>query len=256
MCPNTYFRLRLTILIRILENVYFLTLRHNHPSWSYLIDNPSLISVSRMYGLAGLSWPKQFRLVNRWFFDHPRPILSNAVSKALSNFPTTTALPKRIGVQIRTGSQEWGEAETHGQANSQCFAQQAVDMCKRLLPSAPTQCGFYLTSDSDKAKSVFIAELKKKLPNAFVLVLNATTLHIDRYKGPKPASLDEERKMWLPHYVEWNILFHMDALVISRSGFSESAAWTTNVPTVALYRDKGLCNFRYYDMEKEPLIWW
>ncbi len=51
-----------------LDGISHYVLRHNHPSWSDMVNNPFLGPVARTYGLDAVSWPRMFMLLNRWFF--------------------------------------------------------------------------------------------------------------------------------------------------------------------------------------------
>jgi hypothetical protein len=102
-----------------------------------------------------------------------------------------------------------------------------------------------------------VRHLQQSNPSAFVLQLPADVLHIDRFAEKLiNQTLEEKIALWTPHYTEWYLLFKMDGLIISRSGFSETAAWSTGVPTIAFYKSKGACMYRLYEDDKEPLVWW
>jgi hypothetical protein len=81
--------------------------------------------------------------------------------------------------------------------------------------------------------------------------------HHDRSNDVPNLSREQRVALWTPSFVDWQVLQSTDALVVSRSGFSETAAWFTGVPYVR-FRDKVKnCTLRTVtSYGTVPLVWY
>ena len=219
---DAFFSQSSTSLLSSIRNVKFLVVQSNQGQFYKLLKRPEFIGRARYYGLENLDYEHVFGLVVRLFFSKPREQLKKAVDKELHKIPVY----QRIGVQIRTGD-NFGDPLRYQYESITCFVREAVKMCKES-----TSCGIYVTSDSNRAKQMFIQQLQDKLPGASVLAPQSSILHPDRAKI-EPFSRELFHR-WIPHFVEWRLLWEMNSLVICDSGFSRTVAWATQVPTVTV----------------------
>lgn len=200
--------------------------RHNMVSWPDVIADSN---VARLYGLEGMPWTRQFRILMKALFSHPSQLLESLKEKFIENFPKTRF---RIGVQIRMGY-EGDESPLNKTVDSEidCYVNQALEICGNR------SCYFFVTSDRVDARDRFIDSLRSQKSDAMVHFYEATVdVHQDRSRSKFKESVANRLSLFLPGYVSWEILREMDFLLISRSGFSETASWLNHIPTIILLR--------------------
>ena len=147
----------------------------------------------------------------------------------------------KIGIQLRTGDASMiknydGQAPVRHSADCGfLFAQEALKLCLR---KPARQCLFFITSDSEDATVTIKETISKSLSNDtfFILETQGQAAHID--KVSLDANVKETREYYLKTYLDWAFLTKMDALVISRSGFGETAAWASMARALVFVQDK------------------
>ena len=93
------------------------------------------------------------------------------------------------------------------------------------MQAAPTPCWVYVTSDSQPAQDIFLQHIREQQPEVHVTGAVGTPMHVDL------SAFDaNDTASHLKSYVDWELLRRMDHLVVSRSGFGETAAWTSLIP--------------------------
>ena len=142
-----------------------------------------------------------------------------------NNASMQTQQPWYVGVQLRCGSHgslTWSDPERHSLADIPCFVGEAVKAC-----TGREVCPIFLTADSDTASTAFRAALLSAgPPNAVVVEAEGPILHTDRTNATAAAATGASDP-WLRSIVDWWVLKHAARLVISRSGFGETAAWAS-----------------------------
>lgn len=164
------------------------------------------------------------------------------------NFKDTKLL---VGVQIRTGGDGdgWSDPLRHPVSSaSSCFAAEAASIC--LTRRA---CSVFLTADSKRAASLFVRRYTKlvegyreqqqktsmknwasrserRQPPAIVIQTPGIIAHTDRSTLLEDG--DAASQAWLKSVLDWWTLKSADYLLISRSGFGETAAWASSAQVV------------------------
>ena len=137
-----------------------------------------------------------------------------------------------IGVQIRLGGRNsgavsgWDDPARHSLEDVDCFAAEVVRLCHKTHIKS-----IFVTADSDEAVRKFedaVAEKSAKVfspfPPPIVVQVPGSIGHTDR----STVSSEHAGDVWLKSILDWWALKHAAALVISRSGFSETAALSSD----------------------------
>jgi hypothetical protein len=146
-----------------------------------------------------------------------------------------------IGAHIRTGGDGyWNDPARIPLDHTVLFADKAVQIC---LEYGCKKCLFFVSSDAQRAKNIFqrtISFAEKMLHGVELrtVSMDGPILHLDR-----SAFDDADEKTKMMTFIEWMVLRKMDYLVLSQSGFSETAAWAE---TRRSWRSNGE-NFVSYD---------
>lgn len=171
-----------------------------------------------------------------------RPYMTSNVPR-LSENPGARPI---VGVQIRAGGvgEGWNDPERHPVSSaSSCFAAEAARLCVE-----ERACSIFLTADSRKAASLFEDEFKRLVkdirgqrkewstgslqrePPAVVIQTPGVIAHTDRSTLPKDEGAVSQA--WFKSVLDWWTLKNADYLLISRSGFGETAAWASSARSV------------------------
>jgi hypothetical protein len=199
----------------------------NEFTWRALVDSSIYGYVARRYHLDRLSTLDLFRIMMRWFFSRLDPVFATAVDNVMREMNETFI----IGVQMRTGGDNWEDAARLPKSIAPVFAQQAVDVCRQH--GNGTKCSVFLTSDSVEATINFRDTLKTLDQSIAVHESKGQPVHMDRQRSVGP-------KEHLKSFIDWVVLSRVDFLVISRSGFGESAAWFHPVPARQVLNDTAI----------------
>ena len=230
-------------------------IRSNGYCWHYLRDNPLLSETVAFYHLDKLTTFDMFRVVMELYFSQRSPELQQLVDTQAAATAAGDPRPLLVGVQIRNGG-SWGDGERHPTASATQFAEQSLHVCKQVsvrlvrcgsaacstpvypaCVSAPAplpvqvdnRCSVYVTSDSMAAQDVFVEHLRRQAPNVSVTIASGAPVHVDR------SSIEAgDSSALLKSYVDYELLRRADHLVISRSGFGETAAWARPSPAERL----------------------
>ncbi|EPZ33732.1 hypothetical protein O9G_002370 [Rozella allomycis CSF55] len=202
--------------------------------------------------------PKYQRIIKHFF-----PFLKNADKNILAaiplrlSFQETPRLEKKIqkylknkntfkiGIQYRGGDMLWGGVPRQ-QQNIQCFISQAVKLCKEQTK----KCLFFITADNPQSHNEILNGLRLQSPDSEIKSVDKQIVHIDLPNDDEVLELQDENKMFdyfLKTHLDWSLMTRMDSLVISRSGYSESAAQKSLAPTWSLsLRNQHTCEFLDY----------
>ncbi|KAK9710207.1 hypothetical protein K7432_008598 [Basidiobolus ranarum] len=133
----------------------------------------------------------------------------------------------KIGLHMRTGGEGvWNDPKrVNIEVAVRCFVAEAVSLYEKYVQehSTPLKPIFFVATDSQSAIQLLHQEFQKLQYDLYFNQGNIT--HLDRDSAGKLFQ-DNVRT-----YSDWFILQQMDALVITRSGFSETVAAMTLKPT-------------------------
>lgn len=136
-----------------------------------------------------------------------------------------------IGIQVRTGGSgkkfEDPSRLPINRQTSSIFSEQALHICTR---SRSRICSYFITTDSQEMYDWIEIDLK--------IGLIGTNVSFDITKSPgEPSHIDRSQFIsfndffYLKSYLDWRVLSCLDYLIISRSGFGETATWFRNRTT-------------------------
>jgi len=207
--------------------VYHTNARHWHGVVAAAAADASPDNLVRALRLHELDQATLFKLAIDVILGAPTPKLSRAAARAL---------PQRgapiVGVQIRVGGHQpkfLDAASRHTPESAACFGPEAHRLCEAL-----GGCGaVFLTTDSRDAASMFKKSYARACRRRCARILDTPgdVLHTDRTNatdvaGFAPETLDA---LWTKSVLDWWLLFkRSDALVVSRSGFGETAGWASS----------------------------
>ena len=148
----------------------------------------------------------------------------------------------KIGVQIRTLIPAWSEPNIRrvGMDDVVCFNDKVAQIIEHF--SGKRKIAIFLTGDNENATLIFRQNLQNQsnivlLDTGFAqTVLNLSLVHLD-----KPTKTKDPNKAWnevAQVYLDWLMLRRMDFLVISRSGFGETASLYSLKPTWQFQHDQ------------------
>lgn len=225
-----------------------LTYHTNARHWKHVVDtaansNSPPSSIVTDLRVDQLSERMLFKVAIDTLFAHPMSKIRHKTDRILSY-----GLPI-VGVQIRTGGKQpafTDVATRHPVQSATCFAEEAQKAC-----SALEKCLIFLTSDSVPAANIFMERLVHVCPKhlcRFVKQVHGQALHTDRTDNNDVAGLTQHEldSLWTKSVLDWWLLKHADALIISRSGFGETAAMASNavmIRQLALTENPDKCNF-------------
>jgi hypothetical protein len=195
----------------------------NSNAWASVIRNPLFHHHASRLGIDHDYSSELFRIAFDSIIVSPTAILKKAMDEHLNEMNHT----KYLGVQLRIGgSQFWEDPDRDSFDSIPCFAKEAIRLCS--LASLGT---VFVTGDNQEAidqfKAIFpllwnMSNSDKPIPLIFENF--GTIAHTDRSK----VSRTNSQNVWLKSLLDWWLLRHASALVISRSGFGETAAWSSH----------------------------
>jgi len=184
---------------------------------------PSLLRALRLHELDQTTL---FRVAVDALLGAPTPKLA---ARAASALPAGAPV---VGVQIRVGGSQpkfLDSATRHTLDSAACFGPEVARQCASLR-----RCTVFLTADSHAAALLFKKAYKRACAAAprrcgGVVEVRGDVLHTDRTNATDVAELAPELvdRLWTKSVLDWWLLKQADALVISRSGFGETAGWAS-----------------------------
>ena len=155
------------------------------------------------------------------FFSHPTCDLSGLVDKALEDMAS-----RKIGVHMRLGGAKLHDpnfyaGEDHLTMIVECFVAEAVHICG-------SDCSIFLACDNEQAQDLFLSAMAEHSVHA--THINGSILHLQNNQGSASQHLKT--------FADWSALTKMTRILASRSGFSETAAWFSDIPARQLVRGK------------------
>lgn len=208
----------------------------NARHWQDVVRAAQASATAGALGVDALSRRDLFTLALRSLLSPKRHVTASARAVLHKLAPPSphsdhARAPRYVGVQIRCGSEgslSWSDPARHSLRDVPCFVRETVRAC-----GARARCPIFLTADSAGVASLFKAELARHRQQAaglsvidVVAEADGPILHTDR---TNTSMLDAgQADPWLRSIVDWWLLQHASHLVISRSGFGETAAWASS----------------------------
>ena len=213
-------RIRQTNFRLMWEGHDFVSVHLNGAVWNHFVMNDHLVEAGDRYSLNRFSKRQLFEVVLKFFFSSPMPALKTFVLGTLQEMQGTY----NVGVQMRFGGR-WGDGKRYNGNTStiaSCFISKTLSTC--WASACSTNCSVFLTTDNTEAAHIFTRALMPH--NINVYMSSGDTIHSEKSGGDQT----QHKKT----FGDWYLLTKMSSLVISRSGFSETASWFGNVPSSAL----------------------
>ena len=165
----------------------------------------------------------------------------------------------KIGVQIRSLRSLWDESDQSRVDSSHvtCFSEKVGQLVENYAQKR--RVAIFLTGDNENSTMIFRESLKNKgnirilETNQYKTELNISLLHLDRSDVSKDPT--EAWNEMAQVYLDWLMLRRMDFLLISRSGFGETASLYSLKPTWRFKHDQINANnrcpfFKYGDPDE------
>ena len=206
--------------------------------WKEVVRHPAFRERAASLGLWNLTQAELFKQAIDELLQSPTSMVResfDSVKQRLaggSHEEESNANVPYIGVQIRLGGRNgsavsgWDDPARHSLEDVDCFAAEAVRLCHRTHIKS-----IFVTADSDEAVRKFedaVAEKSAKVfspfPLPIVVQVPGSIGHTDR----STVSSKHAGDVWLKSILDWWALKHATALVISRSGFGETAALSSD----------------------------
>ncbi|KAJ3161151.1 hypothetical protein HDU86_007773 [Geranomyces michiganensis] len=217
-------------------------LRINRELLGRMLSNPAWATVVESYNLQGFTREALLGAAMRALFK-ASPQMERKLELVRSSVAEYPRLVK-IGIQFRAGGGTGQAGFENDNANrtplemAYCFTARAVQFAldRRLTTDDAI---FFVTSDFDHLQDVISESLNDLGYKTFFTTGPLT--HIDKTPQEDLNGV-REMKHWRT-YLDWLIETEMDYLVISRSGFGETASFYTLNPTVRIQRVGNACAF-------------
>jgi len=233
----------------------------NSDHWLHIVNDSDFYDRASSLGLISESHAELFKIAADVLLGCPSPILKKAYRDLMISFLDSERFPKKrrmryenfayVGVQLRLGGKHvagWNDPPRHSMEDISCFVAETIRLCRRNGVA-----NVFLTSDSKTGADIFKKMIVKnwKGQSPFKLVeARGSIVHTDR-------SVNEGDGAWNKSILDWWTLKHAVALVVSRSGFGETAAWSSNAVTARALRlaspGKRKCDF--VDVREDSLPW-
>ena len=204
-------------------------LRTNSFHWTDIVRHKDLRTRAKSLGLSNFTQAQLFKLAIDRLLGNPTNVLKDSyasVLRLLAGRDELKAVPY-VGVQIRIGGTSggvagWHDLSRHSLKQVPCFATEAVRLCLRNDIRS-----IFVTADSDEAVRVFKDAVYKKFqatgssfPPPLVVQVPGDIVHTDL----SDVNSEHAKDLWLKSVLDWWVLKQAKALVVSRSGFGETAA--------------------------------
>lgn len=202
--------------------------------WRDVVRNEAFRDRAASLGLADMSQAELFKLAVDDLLGNPTKIVADSFTSVLrrlaGGYEPNDFGPSYVGVQIRLGGgavSGWQDPSRHSMDDVQCFAKEAVRLCRLMHIRS-----VFVTADSDEAVRAFEGGVLREseaadLPSSsapIIVQIPGVIAHTDRSNIPYGHSKD----VWLKSILDWWVLKHASALVVSRSGFGETAAMASD----------------------------
>ena len=211
--------------------------------WKEVVRNQAFRERAASLGLLRLSQAELFQLAIDELFGDPKSVVRDSFESVMRRLAggQKNAVPY-VGVQIRLGGKNsnpvsgWVDPSRHSLDEVQCFAAEAVRMCHRMHIGS-----IFVTADSEEAVRAFEDAVSRESasssssshsPPPLVVQVPGIIGHTDR----SSVVTEHAQHVWLKSILDWWALKHAVALVVSRSGFGETAAMSSDAETALRFK--------------------
>lgn len=230
------------------EIVYYMS---NEISWEKITQMPEFAS-SEFSSLAALNSYDQAHLVMRFLFSLKTQFFLHEFKDAISQFCEDDVA---IGVQMRLSEGRY--TTDRDILVDHCFVPEMARQCLNFKESAKkSSCFYFVTADLPESEVVaLLAELKKKLDDTFktlspndivsykLVSSPISSTHIDHFNLLYSLLGIWNIRDYLGTFLDWELLKSVDVLLMSRSGFPQSAYWYSGMPALVLNTFGNECKF-------------
>jgi hypothetical protein len=221
--------------------------RTNSFQWHQIVNSDHFKETvaSNFPYLTGLTPYELAHLALRLIFSNPSELVTKNLD-ALRKKLLPGALT--IGVQVRLNEGRYGPSDSSNfKFQFSCITKALADLCVQNVESHSTKaCSYFMTGDLDYNEEVVMLEATLKH------LMSPKNISVNLFKSAQsPTHLDRVyggAETHLKTFADWEFLKEMHVLMISRSGFGETAAWYSRAPTMRLLSGKNpgkfQCNFK------------
>jgi len=198
--------------------------------WKEIVQNQVFKERTASLGLSDMSQAELFKLAIDELLGNPTRIVRGSYASVLrrlaGGYEPKEFGPSYVGVQIRLGGgavSGWQDPSRHSMDDVQCFAKEAVRVCHLMRIHS-----IFVTADSESAVRAFedgvLRNSASQSSPPIVVQVPGVIAHTDRSNVTEEHAKD----IWLKSILDWWVLKHASALVVSRSGFGETAAMASD----------------------------
>jgi len=205
--------------------------------WKEVVRHPAFRQRTASLGLQNLSQAELFKLAIDELLQSPTSVVRESFDSvkqrlaASSQEEGSNSIVPYIGVQIRLGGRNggavsgWDDPARHSLEDVDCLAAEVVRLCHKMHIKS-----IFVTADGREAVRKFedaVAEKSAKVfsPSPPIIVQVPGSIgHTDR----STVASEHAGEVWLKSILDWWALKQAAALVISRSGFGETAALSSD----------------------------
>ena len=149
-----------------------------------------------------------------------------------------------ISVQYRSGDAAFGQSTwlRHPISSAKCFAVKAIESCHSYNNNKP--CLFMITSDSQNGSQLIQQYIHKNvMKNHSFISYPGEVAHLDMENNWSHLTVSQRKEYFLKTYLDWILLANSQEMIISRSGFGETAAWVHLPKSYRFIQDSTNCRF-------------
>jgi hypothetical protein len=228
--------------------VYYMS---NEISWEKTTKLAEFVS-SEFSSLASLNSYDLAHIVTRLLFSMRTDLLSHEFKDVFSQFCESDVV---IGVQMRLSEGRY-QMEKDVLVD-QCFIPEMARRCFEFMEkNQKTSCVFFITSDlSVFEASELLDELREKLGSAFKNLFPShqvsyrlfsspvVTSHVDHFNFLYSLFGIWDIRDYMGTFLDWELLKSVDVLLMSQSGFPQTAFWFSGAPAFILNTFGSECKF-------------
>ena len=204
--------------------------------WKEVVRNQVFRERALSLGLLSLSQAELFKLAIDELFGNPTRVVRESFKSVMSRLAGGHSYDvPYVGVQIRLGGKNgnpvsgWIDPSRHSLKQVPCFAAEAVRLCQYLHAKS-----IFVTADSEEGVRAFEDAVARESAAAcwsctppIIVQVPGNIAHTDLSR----VAMEHAKDVWLKSIMDWWMLKHASALVISRSGFGETAAMASGAKT-------------------------
>lgn len=211
--------------------------------WKEVVRHEEFRERAASLNLSNLSQAELFKLAIDELLRNPTSVVIESFESVMrrlsagSHDEESSVSVPYVGVQVRLGGRNngdvsgWDDPSRHSLEEVDCFAAEAMRLCRLMHIKS-----IFVTADSEEAARKFEDAVAQQAaaarssssnppPPPIVVQVPGNIGHTDR----SIVASEHARDVWLKSIMDWWVLKHASALVISRSAFGETAAAASDV---------------------------